>query len=109
MWCPYNFRVTEALANQVPVHPGALQLATEISRHFTVDSLGYAMLYHVLPSQSILEQLRMQLNTLNGFVNVFGPDERRSQIDISCPASYQKDWSVDHNEEYYVLVILPNL
>ena len=52
MWCPYNFRVTEALANQVPVHPGALQLATEISRHFTVDSLGYAIMEQ---SQSILE------------------------------------------------------
>ena len=70
----------------MPVHPGALQLATEISRHFTVDSLDYAIMEQ---SQSILEQLRMQLNELNGFVNVFGPDERRSQIDISCPASFK--------------------
>ena len=64
------------------------------------------MLYHVLPSQSILEQLRMQLNKLNGFVNVFGPDERRSQIDISCPASYQKDWCVDHNKEHWLYCLI---
>ena len=87
----------------MPVHPGALQLATEISRHFTVDSLGYAIMEQ---SQSILEQLRRQLNELNGFVNVFGPDERRSQIDISCPASYQKDWCVDHNKEYWLYCLI---